>query len=84
MTVGSRNTADGKLWMEKNVIYSNKLQDNRWVVPHNAKLLKKFKWHLNIEICSSMKALEYLYTNTCKGPDRACLEGSESCPDPNW
>jgi len=48
--------------------------DNRWVVPYNPHLLKRFRCHINVEVCSSIKAIKYLYKYTYKGPDRACLE----------
>ena len=35
--------------------------DNRWVVPYNAYLLCKFDCHVNIEICSTTKAVKYIY-----------------------
>ena len=47
---------------------------NRWVVPYNPRLLTKYKCHLNVEICTSIKAVKYLYTYTYKGPDRAHME----------
>ena len=38
--------------------------DNRWVVPYNAYLLTKFDCHINVEICSTIKAVKYLYKYT--------------------
>ncbi|XP_023771489.1 uncharacterized protein LOC111920145 [Lactuca sativa] len=35
--------------------------NNKWVVPYNAYLLCKFNYHINIEICSSIKAVKYIY-----------------------
>ena len=34
---------------------------NRWVVPYNPFLLLKYQCHLNVEICTSIKAVKYLY-----------------------
>jgi ATP-dependent DNA helicase PIF1 len=45
--------------------------DNRWVVPYNPYLLKKYGAHINIEICGSIKSVFYLYKYVYKGPDRA-------------
>ena len=42
--------------------------------PYNPGLLLKFRCHLNVEICSSIKAVKYLYKYTYKGHDRATLE----------
>lgn len=44
--------------------------DNRWVVPYNAYLLAKFDCHINVEICSTIKAVKYIYKYICKGCDR--------------
>ena len=56
------------------IMHSDGIRDNRWVVPHNPLLLKKFKCHLNVEICTSIKAVKYLYKYTYKGLDRANME----------
>lgn len=52
------------------------LLDTRSVVPHNLGLLEKFDCHLHVEVCTSIKAVKYLYKYTYKGPDRACLDRS--------
>ena len=46
--------------------------DNRWVVPHNPFLLFEYNAHINIEICSTISAVKYLYKY--KGHDRAIVE----------
>ena len=43
--------------------------DNRWVIPYNPFLLATFDCHLNVEICSTIKAVKYLYKYVCKGHD---------------
>jgi hypothetical protein len=43
--------------------------DNRWVVPFNPSLLMLYNCHINVEICSSIKAVKYLYKYIYKGPD---------------
>ncbi|CAK8535268.1 unnamed protein product [Lathyrus sativus] len=35
--------------------------DNKWVVPYNPWLLLKYDCHINVEICSSIKSIKYLY-----------------------
>ena len=47
--------------------------DNRWVVPYNAYLLAKFDCHINVEICSTIKAVKYLYKCIYKGHDRVAF-----------
>ncbi|XP_009622040.1 uncharacterized protein [Nicotiana tomentosiformis] len=44
--------------------------DNSWVVPYNPFLLGKFSCHMNIEICSDIKVVKYLYKYICKGHDK--------------
>ena len=39
---------------------------NEWVVPRNLWLLKLFKCHLNVEICSSVHSLKYVVKYTMK------------------
>lgn len=49
------------------------LLDNRWVVPYNAYLLAKFNCHLNVEICSTIKVVKYLYKYIYKGHDKVAF-----------
>jgi hypothetical protein len=44
--------------------------DNRWVVPYNPVLLMRYNCHINVEICSSIKSVKYLYKYIYKGHDR--------------
>ena len=50
------------------------LLDCRSIVPYSPILLELWDGHLNVEVCTSIKAVKYLYKYTYKGPDRACLE----------
>ncbi|XP_078276218.1 uncharacterized protein LOC144605050 [Rhinoraja longicauda] len=43
---------------------------SEWVVPYNAQLLKLFQCHMHVEICSSVKSVEYV-KYTLKGSDQA-------------
>lgn len=45
--------------------------DNRWVVPHNLHLLKKYQAHINLEVCNKGHLLKYLFKYVTKGPDCA-------------
>ena len=49
------------------------IYDNRWVVPFNAWVLRKFLAHINTEICISIRSLKYIFKYVYKGPDRAQL-----------
>lgn len=48
--------------------------DNQWVIPYNSYLLSKYQCHINVEICSSLKAVKYLYKYMYKGHDIAAVE----------
>lgn len=43
--------------------------DNRWVVPYCPKLLLKYQSHINVEVCSSIKAVKYIMKYPLKGFD---------------
>lgn len=47
--------------------------DNRWVVPFSPKLLLKYNSHINVEVCSSIKAVKYIMKYPIKGHDVAQL-----------
>jgi len=53
----------------KNIFYA----DNRWVVPYNKYLSKKFQAHINVEICSTIQSVKYLYNYVNKGHDCATV-----------
>ena len=44
--------------------------DNQWVVPYNPYLLRYFKCHINVEICSSIQVVKYLLWYPFKGDPR--------------
>ncbi|KAK9733317.1 hypothetical protein RND81_04G059400 [Saponaria officinalis] len=52
--------------------------DNRWVVPYNPFLLAKYDCHLNVEVCSTFKAVKYLYKYVYKGHDRVSFALTET------
>ncbi|XP_042963997.1 uncharacterized protein LOC122297994 [Carya illinoinensis] len=47
--------------------------DNRWVVPYNSYLLAMFDCQINVEICSTIKAVKYLYKYIYKSHDRVAF-----------
>ncbi|SAL96239.1 hypothetical protein, partial, partial [Absidia glauca] len=50
---------------------SNFTADNRHVVPYNPYLCQKYNCHINVEICTSSRAVKYLCKYVTKGSDRS-------------
>lgn len=63
-----RRRNDGKI-VQKNDCFL----DNRWVVPYNKWLSKKYQAHINVEICSTITSVKYLYKYVYKGHDCAAI-----------
>ncbi|XP_024889920.1 uncharacterized protein LOC112466196, partial [Temnothorax curvispinosus] len=59
---------------KKKYIVRGKEIDNRWVVPYSPYLIMKYDRHINLEICSSVKSVKYLYKYIHKGFDCAAIE----------
>ncbi|UYV64325.1 hypothetical protein LAZ67_3000285 [Cordylochernes scorpioides] len=64
-----RNT--GKSFKIEN---KNISMDNRWVVPYSPFLLKKYYCHINVQVCTSIKSVKYIFKYILKGHDCANLE----------
>lgn len=47
--------------------------DNRYVGPYNPYLLAKFNCHINVEVCTSVKSVKYIYKYVYKGYDSATV-----------
>ena len=48
--------------------------NNGWIVPYNKFLIQKYDAHINVEVCSSIKSVKYLYKYCYKGHDKSKLE----------
>ena len=48
--------------------------DNRWVAPYNPYLTSRYGAHTNVQICTSIRAVKYLYKYIHKGNDRAAMD----------
>ncbi|XP_019225161.1 PREDICTED: uncharacterized protein LOC109206760 [Nicotiana attenuata] len=53
---------------------------NSWVVPYNPYLLGKFNCHINVEVCSDIKVVKYLYKYICKGHEKIafCVQNNNT------
>ncbi|KAI3725247.1 hypothetical protein L1987_65028 [Smallanthus sonchifolius] len=51
-----------------------KTLDNRWVIPYNPRLLMMFNCHMNVEVCSSIKSVKYLFKYVYKGHDKQVIQ----------
>ena len=49
------------------------LIDNKWIVPYNPYLCQKYDCYINVEICSSIRSVKYLYKYVYKGHDRVII-----------
>ena len=48
--------------------------NDSWVVPHNPQLLMKFNCHMNVEVCTTVKSVKYIFKYIHKGNDAAHVE----------
>ena len=56
--------------------------DNRYIVPYNPYLAKKYNAHISVEICSTINSCKYLYKYVYKGPDMAPVQVVRNQGDP--
>ena len=47
--------------------------DNSWIPGYNPALLMKYRCHINVEFCGSIKAINYLYKYIYKGTDQGYM-----------
>lgn len=51
--------------------------DNRWIVPYNPFLSRKYNAHINVEVCSSVQSVKYIFKYIYKGHDAAVIQVTE-------
>ena len=51
---------------------------NRWIVPYNPYLSKKYNAHINVECCHGVASIKYINKYVYKGSDRTTLRISET------
>ena len=79
-----RRRDDGRTFEKRVTGGGTVLMDNRDVVPYNRVLLLKYKCHINVEHCASIKSLKYLFGYVYKGHDRAQVSASTYSGDRAW
>uniref|UniRef100_UPI00358F89E5 uncharacterized protein n=1 Tax=Myxine glutinosa TaxID=7769 RepID=UPI00358F89E5 len=52
----------------------NNTVNDSWVVPHNPYLLMKFSCHMNVEVCTTVQSVKYIFKYIHKGNDAAHVE----------
>jgi hypothetical protein len=50
------------------------MYDNKWIVPYNPFLIRRYQAHVNVEICTAVQAIKYIHKHIYKGRDKATLE----------
>lgn len=55
--------------------------DNRWVVPYNPYLSRKYNAHINVEVCSSVQSVKYIFKYIYKGHDAAVVQVNQESND---
>ena len=60
---------DGRTVVKKGLVL-----DNRYVVPYNPQLCRKYGCHINVEVVTTIKAVKYMYKYVYKGHDVCMIE----------
>jgi len=66
----------------RSVVKSSVQLDNRWIVPHNIFLCTKYNAHINVEVCTTISVVKYLYKYVYKGHDRANMVMTDNAGQP--
>ena len=53
--------------MGKRLFLMKRYTDNRFLVPYNPHLLLKYNCHINVEVCSTVQCVKYLFNYCYKG-----------------
>ena len=50
------------------------MYNNRQIVPYNPYLIRRYKAHINVEICTTVQAIKYIYKYVYKERDKVTLK----------
>ncbi len=64
---------EAKIWIGKGEHRKTFTLTNQWIVPYNPSLSRFFQTHINVELCSSIKAIKYVCKYINKGSDMAVM-----------
>jgi hypothetical protein len=73
-----RRRDDGRTWTVPLPEGRTFTFDNRWIVPYNPYLSLRYKAHINVEICTTVKAIQYVHKYVYKGGDQTTLRIDEN------
>ncbi|XP_073291189.1 uncharacterized protein [Primulina huaijiensis] len=65
----------------RTVTVRNCTLNSQWVVPYNPYLLYRYDCHINVEICSGLTSVKYLYKYIYKGHDKIYVHLSQHGSD---
>ncbi|XP_043203640.1 uncharacterized protein LOC122371383 [Amphibalanus amphitrite] len=57
--------------------HNGRLVTNQWVVPYNPLLSLRYECHINVEVCSSVDGVKYLFMYIYKGSDRQMVRADQ-------
>ena len=59
------------------VEHRGRLVTNQWVVPYSPLLSLRYDCHVNVEVCSSVDGIKYIFMYVYKGPDRQMVRADQ-------
>ncbi|XP_043221667.1 uncharacterized protein LOC122381498 [Amphibalanus amphitrite] len=57
--------------------HNGRLVTNQWVVPYNPLLSLRYECHINVEVCSSVDGVKYIFMYIYKGSDRQMVRADQ-------
>ncbi|XP_043224655.1 uncharacterized protein LOC122382858 [Amphibalanus amphitrite] len=57
--------------------HNGRMVTNQWVVPYNPLLSLRYECHINVEVCSSVDGVKYIFMYIYKGSDRQMVRADQ-------